>query len=449
MFEISEHTWQIAKKSQLKLSEGLAPGIPHIHYLSRYHEMKTSEGLKPMGIPGLTHNFIAINDELYAIANEADSPLLGRGTFGQVFLGQNSQGKTCAIKKESARKHHPYEVEALSKMGHLQGQAHIDDEVFTIMDVFPGTSLMRLHEKGKTPDPWQAAAQELGYNVQNLAQVKQDLMGYDDFDDSFSYDLICRTMSRNSANFTQNDLEKLKAKAGNIQNNNTYSPHERTSFAYAAAQEIKRAFDAGILHRDIKGDNFVGRLEHEHHARVALIDFGGAIDIGRATHDESAVGSPTYMAPEVLRALPADFIRKTGRKESIQPGAAQFSQASDVFSFAIMCDIDLGLDADAGFGILKLARAIEPSDRPSIDEILCLLHADLALQSDNRSEQEQALSDVKALKLSPCITAQFKSKVSQALIKATMAHIRDDTNKASPMAASNENDKENKGNHQP
>ena len=459
MFKVSNNTWKKAKAVQQQLldapnevsqkqvlaehaSNGIVLGDLGTTYLARHHQITTSSGPKSIGVPGLTHNFIAINDELYAVANESDSPLLGKGTFGQVFLGQNSEGKTCAIKRESARKHHPNEIDALDRLGYLQGKAEIKEHVYTIMDVFPGTSLMRMHENGKTADPWQAATQELGYSSKNLAEVKKQLLGYDDFDDTFSYDLIRTTMSKNTTEFTQDDLEKLKEKAADIQRNNAYSPHECTQFAFAAAQEMKRAFDAGILHRDIKGDNFVGHLNNDGRVRVAMIDFGGAIDIKNATTDESAVGSPTYMAPEVLRALPTDLLRKVGRKESITPGTANFSAASDIFSFAIMCEIDFGLDPNAGFGILKLAQTNEPDARPSIDEILCLLKADLALQHGSRSEQEQALSEVKALEPSVCITTPLKNKVSQTLMKATLTQIRSNESKENPEEKLNEN-KEN------
>lgn len=424
MFEISQETWQKAREIQLQLSEKIAPGTPRIHYLPRYHEIPTSEGRKAMGTPELTHNFIAINDELYAIANERDSPLLGRGRFGQVFLGQNSKGKTCAIKKESAAKQHPNELAALDKLGYLQGKAHINNDFYTIMDVFPGTSLMKMHEQGKSPDPWQAAAQELGYSSENLAEVKKLLMGYDDFDDSFSSDLVLQTMSKNTAPFTHEDVKKLKEKADDIHNNNAYSRLERTHFAFAAAQEVKRAFDMGILHRDIKGDNFVGKLDDDGHIQVTMIDFGGAIDIAHAAADKKLVGTPLYMAPEVFRALHAALLEKINREELLPRGPVEFSTASDIYSFAKMCELDFGLDEHAGFGILKLAQATEPSDRPSIDEICCLLKADLALQSGNHNEQEQTLTEIQALAPSICITKALKNDLSQKLIKATLTHIR-------------------------
>ena len=446
LFEISEKVWQKAKaiqrllldapdeNSQNKIlaeynAQGSVLGKLDATYLPRYHEMKTSQGFQSIGIPGLTHNFIGIHGELYAIANEHDSPMLGRGTYGQVFLGQNSQGKTCAIKQEMANKHHPNEVDVLGRLGYLQGTAHIKQHVYTIMDVFPGTSLAKIYEKGKISDPWQAAAKELGYSVENLAEVKEQLMGYDDFDDIFFYDLICKTMSKNNHVFDRDALEQLKEKAADIQCRNTYSRHECTQFALATAQEMKRIFNMGLLHRDIKGDNFVGELDCDGNVRVAMIDFGGAIDIKHAAEYKRASGTPDYMAPEVIKALPLDFLRKINRHASLLEGPAQFSTASDIFSFAIMCKKDFNLDDQAGFGVLELAQAPEPEDRPNIDEILCFLKADLALLSHNRNEQKQALNEIYLLQPSLATTQTLKNEISQQLIKATMYHIRHDASK--------------------
>ena len=61
MFEIAENTWKKAEEIQQQLSQGVDPDMPRINYLARYHEMKTGEGPQPMGIPELTHNFIAMS----------------------------------------------------------------------------------------------------------------------------------------------------------------------------------------------------------------------------------------------------------------------------------------------------------------------------------------------------------------------------------------------------
>jgi serine/threonine protein kinase len=463
VFEIEANVWQKAKEIQQQLMNASDPAHKQqilaghcadgiilgddlgTTYLPRYHQIKTSAGPKPVGVAGLKHNFIAINDELYAIANQDERASLGKGVFGEVFLGQNSQGKACAIKVELTRRHHPNEADALDKLGYLQGKAYIGEHVYTIMDVFPGKNLMNMHERGSAADPWKTAAQEFGHDLNNLAAVKKALMGYT-IDDQYERNLACEKMSKGrTEEFTETDLENLQTRAAEIQNQTSYTYNERMLFALASAQQVKNAFDAGILHRDIKGDNFVGELNQDGSVNVAMIDFGGATDIEKAAGDISAVGTPNYMAPEVLGALPLDKLRRIVREEPIIEGDAQFSTASDVFSFAMMCELDFGLDDDAGFGILKLAKATNPKDRPSIEDITCLLKADLALQSNNPAEQKQVLTEVEALKPSACVTtALFK------LRKAELTHIQSAANpKANQDAQKAQTNPDNEATREP
>ncbi len=74
----------------------------------------------------------------------------------------------------------------------------------------------------------------------------------------------------------------------------------RQMLAGLAAAHARR-----VLHRDLKPANVVvtGRPPHE---RAVLIDFGLTALLGaaRITRPGSAVGTPSYMAPEVLRGAP-------------------------------------------------------------------------------------------------------------------------------------------------
>ena len=166
MLDIREHEWQKAREIQQELltatdeasrqavlarhsESGIVLGQLGSNYLPRFREMPISEGNKAVGILGLNHNFVAINDQMYVIRNVDRSTLLGQGKFGQVFIGQNEQGKECAIKVEPVIKHSANEVNALKKMGYLQNSAEIDGKFYTIMDRFPGSGLMRMSTKGK------------------------------------------------------------------------------------------------------------------------------------------------------------------------------------------------------------------------------------------------------------------------------------------------------------
>ena len=442
VLEITTAEWQKAKDIQHKLRDAANDAAQHellvencanniilgklgTAYLPRFHQMvasNTSNNID-IGIPGLNHNFIAIEDKLYVIDNVDKSARLGAGQFGQVFSAQNEDGIECAIKVEPTVKHSINEVNALSAMNYLQATAEIDNHFYTVMNRFPGHSL------AKVPHPWKAAVEKLGFNLTNLQKVKTDF-GYDGFDDPDFYSAICKRMSNNTTGdvpeFTIIHLEQLKANVRALEKQNIYSDSECLEFVISAGEQMKHAFDNGILHRDIKGDNFVGQINVDKSINVAMVDFGGAINLSDASKATSPFGTPKYMAPEVLCSLPIySQIKCFPNQPVTEPKPAAYSCASDIFSFAGMCEYDFNMDPNAGFGVLPFAKSIEPKDRPSIENILTCFKAALACLSANSEDKLPIISDFIQEIQSSTMSEALKHTVLSTLVNKELNNIHD------------------------
>ena len=74
------------------------------------------------------------------------------------------------------------------------------------------------------------------------------------------------------------------------------------------ANGLADAHDAGLVHRDIKPGNVLVRIRG-HAIRAYLADFGIArrMDVGPSRFSAMAVGTPTYMAPELHNGAAASF----------------------------------------------------------------------------------------------------------------------------------------------
>jgi eukaryotic-like serine/threonine-protein kinase len=82
-----------------------------------------------------------------------------------------------------------------------------------------------------------------------------------------------------------------------------FTPTERVDLVRQAATAIAAVHDAGFVHRDICPRNYILRPD----GRLVLIDFGLTVpDKPAFLQPGNRVGTPNYMAPEVVRRRQAD-----------------------------------------------------------------------------------------------------------------------------------------------
>ncbi|KAK6924939.1 Protein kinase domain [Dillenia turbinata] len=79
-----------------------------------------------------------------------------------------------------------------------------------------------------------------------------------------------------------------------------YSERAAASIARTIAEVVRMCHENGVMHRDLKPENFLFANKREHSALKA-IDFGLSVFFRPGEKFSEIVGSPYYMAPEVLK----------------------------------------------------------------------------------------------------------------------------------------------------
>ncbi len=193
---------------------------------------------------------------------------------------------------------------------------------------------------------------------------------------------------------------------------------EALGIARQAAEGLAVAHDRGLIHRDVKPDNLWLEAGTSGPAgRVKLLDFG----LARPAHGPSdltapgqAVGTPGYMAPEVVYGLPVD-----GRADLYSLGCVLYRMLTGKTPFA-----DEGLDTR---GMLQAAagRDVPPAERlaPGLPApVAALLHDLLARDPAARPPTARAvIARLRELERSSAVPAEAPAASRAAPAKAGKA----------------------------
>jgi eukaryotic-like serine/threonine-protein kinase len=192
---------------------------------------------------------------------------------------------------------------------------------------------------------------------------------------------------------------------------------------------LAHAHAAGVIHRDVKPENVMIRKD----GLIKLMDFGIAqiLDFQRMTVTGQLLGSPAYMAPEIIEGKPLDF-----RTDVFSVGILLYLLATGVLPFAgknpheVLRRISEGKFADprsvkpgvdqALARTISRALARRPDDRtPDVallgDELGAYL-AEAGL-TDARAELRRYFADPRAYE------AALPARLGGALIDAAAAHL--------------------------
>jgi len=119
-----------------------------------------------------------------------------------------------------------------------------------------------------------------------------------------------------------------------IRERGSLSSERAADLAAQIADALDHAHANGIIHRDIKPDNILLNA----HGRAVVTDFGIAkmTEVSQLTQTGSAIGTPDYMPPEVLRGNPLD-----GRADIYSLGVVLFQMITGRAPFTATTPFDV------------------------------------------------------------------------------------------------------------
>jgi eukaryotic-like serine/threonine-protein kinase len=160
----------------------------------------------------------------------------------------------------------------------------------------------------------------------------------------------------------------------------------------AVCGAMESAHRDGVLHGDLKPENIMLPDDAEGEVEAKVLDFGVARLISGDTHmrfmgdggvsgaavSEPMVGTPAYMAPELLRGEPPD-----GRTDVFSLGVIAYEM--------LMGDLPFGGGSVAEVALAQ-ARGLPPAIETLPAALSRAVHAALALDADRRPPTPQALA---------------------------------------------------------
>jgi len=127
------------------------------------------------------------------------------------------------------------------------------------------------------------------------------------------------------------------------------------------ARALSRVHALGIVHRDVKPDNIFITTQPDGHALVKLLDFGVAESMKPSDTRRQVVGTPEYMAPEVLF------------------GNAPLDARVDIYALGVVAfECLTGGTPFKGDRMMDVFQAVERGQRASLSQ----LRADISLEMD-------------------------------------------------------------------
>jgi serine/threonine protein kinase len=166
-----------------------------------------------------------------------------------------------------------------------------------------------------------------------------------------------------------------------LERNGTLGAHEAINIGICLCQAIAAVHHAGLLHRDIKVHNV---MREDKTGRIVLMDFGsGALRTDDATEMSDLVGTPLYLAPELLTGSPATI-------------------ASDIYSLGVVLYHLVTLEFPIAGDTIEIAQASHRSGQfiPLLDrrpdlpaDFIAIVSRALARDPEQRFETVGAMQE--------------------------------------------------------